>query len=82
MLKLARECGIDAAHSRVVGIGGQDVLLVRRFDRRWAGSGFCRSRMVSALTLLQTAEAVTGRTRWSYLLLADEIRRYQCGSAG
>ena len=31
--------------------------------------------MASALTLLQADETVTDRRRWSYLLLADEIRR-------
>src|SRR3546814_1376118 len=54
LLLLARECGIDAADSRVETIGGRDVLLVRRFDREWAETGYHRHRMVSALTLLQS----------------------------
>src|SRR3546814_20529040 len=31
--------------------------------------------MVSALTLLQAEDLQTARERWSYLLLADEVRR-------
>ena len=75
LMVLAGVCGLDAAESRLVTVGDRDVLLVRRFDRHWNGSGFCRSRMASALTLLQADETVTDRRRWSYLLLADEIRR-------
>ena len=75
MMALARACGLAVADSRLVSVGDRDVLLVRRFDRHWNGSGFCRSRMASALTLLQADEAVTDRRRWSYLLLADEVRR-------
>lgn len=75
LLTLARECGINAAASRVENVAGRDVLLVRRFDRDWGGQGFHRHRMVSALTLLQTDDGQAGRARWSYLLLADEVRR-------
>ncbi len=75
MLALARACGLAVADSRLVSVGGRDVLLVRRFDRQWNGTSFFRSRMVSALTLLRADEAVTERGRWSYLLLADEVRR-------
>lgn len=75
LLTLARECGINAAASRVESVAGRDVLLVRRFDRDWCGEGYHRHRMVSALTLLQTDDSQAGRARWSYVLLADEIRR-------
>jgi len=37
MLRLARQCGIRAAESRVEQIGGKDVLLVKRFDRARRG---------------------------------------------
>ena len=37
MLVLARSCGIAVADSRIATVGGRDVLLVRRFDRDWAG---------------------------------------------
>lgn len=75
LLLLARACGINAADSRVDTIGGRDVLLVRRFDREWNDAGYHRHRMVSALTLLQSEDNQTARGRWSYLLLADEVRR-------
>ena len=75
LLLLARECGLKAADSRIETIGDRDVLLVRRFDRERAGDGYHRHRMVSALTLLQSDDSLSNRGRWSYLLLADEIRR-------
>ena len=75
MLRLARECGLHTAASRVKRAGGRDVLLVRRFDREWTGSGYTRSRMVSGLTLLRTGDVPADKRRWSYLTFADEIRR-------
>lgn len=75
LLQLARKCGLNAADSRIERIGDRDVLLVRRFDREWAGDGYHRHRVVSALTLLKSDTALTDRSRWSYLLLADELRR-------
>jgi len=75
MLRLAQACGLTVADSRIERVGGRDVLLVRRFDRDWATSGFRRYRMVSALTLLRASDSPGDRARWSYLLLADEIRR-------
>lgn len=75
LLELARACGIDAADSRVDTIGERDVLLVRRFDRDWSGDGYHRHRMVSALTLMQSDDRQTSNRQWSYLLLADEVRR-------
>ena len=73
MLRLARACGLTVADSRVETVGGRDVLLVRRFDRQQGAAGLQRHRMVSALTLLGVDEL--DRDRWSYLSLADEIRR-------
>jgi serine/threonine-protein kinase HipA len=75
LLLLAKECGLQAADSRIESVGSRDVLLVRRFDREQAGSGYLRHRMVSALTVLQTEDSATDRNRWSYLLFADELRR-------
>lgn len=74
-LQLARQCGLQAAESQVVTIGGRDVLLVKRFDRARAAAGYTRARMVSALTLLETDETPDGRARWSYVLLAETLRR-------
>ncbi len=70
---LARSCGLAVAESRVERIGELDVLLVRRFDRERTDAGYLRHRMASALTLLRGGDG--NRDGWSYLLLADEIRR-------
>ncbi len=75
VLQLARACGLNAAASRIERVGHRDALLVRRFDRERRGNGYARSRMVSALTLLRADDRATDRRRWSYLALADEIRR-------
>lgn len=75
LLKLARLCGLDAADSRLTTVAGRDVLLVRRFDRERTDDGYYRHRMISAVTLLRTDDDPTARTDWSYLLLADEVRR-------
>ena len=74
LLELARTCGLNVADSKVVTVGNRDVLLVRRFDRDKDEEGrYRRHRLVSALTLLESDE--NDRSKWSYLLLADEIRR-------
>lgn len=75
LTQLARHCGLYAADSRLTTCGDRDVLLVRRFDRDRADDGYRRHRMVSAVTLLRTDDDPTARRDWSYLLLADEIRR-------
>jgi len=75
MLTLARECGLRACDVRIVEVAGADVLLVRRFDRVKIAAGYLRHRFVSALTVLDAGETIADRTRWSYLLLADELRR-------
>lgn len=75
MLVLARTCGIHSAESRIVTVGDRDVLLVKRFDREMSESGYLRARMVSGLTLLRTEDTHQHRDRWSYVLLAEELRR-------
>ena len=75
LLKLAKACGLSVADSDITTVGGRDVLLVRRFDRDGAGDSYRRHRMVSALTLLQSDDNPVARRDWSYILLADEIRR-------
>lgn len=73
MLMLAKKCGISTAENRVVQVAGKDVLLVQRFDRFKSEKGYARSRMISGLTVLQADE--NERDRWSYISLAEEIRR-------
>jgi serine/threonine-protein kinase HipA len=75
MLRLARECGITAAESRIESIGGRDVLLVKRFDREKTAKGYTRARMVSGLTMLRADEAPETRKNWSYLVLVEALRR-------
>ncbi|MYA63497.1 MAG: HipA domain-containing protein [Gemmatimonadetes bacterium] len=74
-LQLARECGVDVAPTRVRRAAGRDLLLVQRPDREWAGDGYACSRMIRGLTLLGTEDTPEERRHWSYLTLADEVRR-------
>ena len=83
MLALARNCGISCAESRMTTVGDRDVLLVKRFDRHKTEKGYLRSRMVSGLTLIDaddSPDTADKRRKWSYLLLADEIRRAASGN--
>ena len=75
MLRLAVECGIRTAESRIEVVGGKDVLLVKRFDREQTSKGYARARMISGLTLLRADEAPEVKNRWSYVLLVEELRR-------
>jgi serine/threonine-protein kinase HipA len=75
MLALAAECGIRAATFRIETVAGKDVLLVKRFDRLRTAEGYIRHRMVSGLTMLGAEDTHSDRGKWSYLLLADELRR-------
>lgn len=75
MLELARSCGLQVSQSRVMQIAGRDVLLVKRFDRKKTQKGYERARMISGLTVLRSEDAHQHRERWSYVLLAEELRR-------
>lgn len=75
MLTLGRSCGLNTAESRIMAIGDREALLIKRFDRRKTPSGYFRARMVSALTLLRSDDGLNSRDRWSYVLLAEELRR-------
>lgn len=75
MLRLAHACGISAAESQTVEAGGRDVLLVKRFDRKKTEGGYHRARMVSGLTLLRAEDTNRVPETWSYVALAEELRR-------
>ena len=75
MLRLARECGLTTAESKIDTVGGKDVLLVKRFDREKAPKGYTRARMISGLTILRADEAPEARQKWSYVILVEELRR-------
>jgi serine/threonine-protein kinase HipA len=64
MLRLATECGLRTAESRIVRVGARDVLLVRRFDRAPTESGYRRA-----------GDTHQDRDRWSYVILVEELRR-------
>jgi len=59
----------------VASAGALDVLLVKRFDRLKADHGYERARMVSGLTLLRADDTHRTPETWSYVALAEEIRR-------
>lgn len=75
MLRLARECGVTTAESRIEMVGGKDVLLIKRFDREKVAKGYTRARMVSGLTILRADDAAELRASWSYVILVEELRR-------
>jgi len=76
MLLLAQHCGVNAAESRIVKIGGRNILLVKRFDRELIDAGFLRHRMISALTALRADDDPLRREKWSYILIAEALRRF------
>lgn len=77
-LELARAAGLQVCGTRLESIGKTDVLMLQRFDREWNpdANAYARHALVSGLTVLDAEDGYTGRGRWSYLLLADEIRRW------
>lgn len=75
MLQLAELCGIQTAQSKLESVADQDVLLLKRFDREPCTRGYLRHRMISALTALKANETATDRANWSYLSLAESVRK-------
>ena len=77
-LALARAAGLKVCDARLEKLGARDVLMLRRFDREWdpATNRYFRHGLISGLTVIDAEDGYTGRERWSYLLLADEIRRW------
>jgi serine/threonine-protein kinase HipA len=75
-LDLARRCGLSTCQALLQDIGGRDVLMLQRFDRQRADHGYFRLGFVSALTVLDAEDSYLSRDRWSYLLLADQLRRW------
>lgn len=77
-LALAREAGLQVCGARLAPIGKADALMLLRFDREWNpdAQAYARHGLVSGLTALDADDSATGRERWSYRLLADELRRW------
>jgi serine/threonine-protein kinase HipA len=79
-LDLARRCGLNVAQARLQAVADVDVLMLQRFDRQYvddgAGKGYLRFGLVSGLTVLDCDDSYVDRARWSYPLLADNLRRW------
>ncbi|MDB5757398.1 MAG: hypothetical protein JWM30_687 [Burkholderia sp.] len=75
-LDLARKCGLNTTHARLQQVGGSDVLMLRRFDRDYTDKGYLRFGLVSGLTMLACGDSHLDRDRWSYPLMADNLRRW------
>ena len=78
-LDLARKCSLNVCATHIEPIGGRDVLMLQRFDRQHTdegGGGYLRLGMVSGLTMLGSDDNPLDRAKWSYLLLADNLRRW------
>jgi serine/threonine-protein kinase HipA len=77
-LELARTAGIRVCGTRLEAVGTKDVLMLQRFDREWndGAKAYARYALVSGLTVLDAEDGYVGRERWSYPLLADELRRW------
>ena len=79
-LELARRCGLNVTQARLQTVGESDVLMLQRFDRQHiddgTGKGYLRFGLVSGLTVLDCGDSHLDRERWSYPLLADNLRRW------
>jgi serine/threonine-protein kinase HipA len=77
-LELARAAGLNVCRARLQPMGNHDALMLARFDREWnsIAEGYLRLGLVSGLTVLDAEDGNAGRARWSYPLLADELRRW------
>lgn len=77
-LELARAAGLHVCGTRLETVGKAEALMLLRFDREWNSDAqaYARHGLVSGLTVLDAEDGYTGRERWSYRLLADELRRW------
>ena len=75
-LELARRCGLNVTQARLQTVGDRDVLMLQRFDREYTDQGYLRFGLVSGLTVLDCGDNHLERERWSYPLLADNLRRW------
>ena len=75
-LELARRCGLNVTQARLQVVGDGDVLMLQRFDREYTDKGYLRFGLVSGLTVLDCGDSHLDRERWSYPLLADNLRRW------
>ena len=81
-LELARAAGLRVCGTRLEAVGERDALMLDRFDREWNpdANAYRRFGLVSGLTVIDADDGYLGRDRWSYPLLADELRRWSVKS--
>jgi serine/threonine-protein kinase HipA len=81
-LELARAAGLRVCGTRLEPVGKREVLMLDRFDREWNpdANAYRRYGLVSGLTVIDAEDNHLGRDRWSYPLLADELRRWSVKS--
>ena len=81
-LELARAAGLRVCGTRLEPVGERHALLLDRFDREWNPdvNAYWRYGLVSGLTVMDAEDGHLGRERWSYPLLADELRRWSVKS--
>lgn len=81
-LELARAAGLRVCGTRLEPVGERHALLLDRFDREWNpdANAYWRYGLVSGLTVIDAEDGYLGRERWSYPLLADELRRWSVKS--
>jgi serine/threonine-protein kinase HipA len=81
-LELARASGLRVCATRLERVGQRDALMLARFDREWNpdAKAYWRYGLVSGLTVIDAEDGYLGRERWSYPLLADELRRWSVKS--
>jgi serine/threonine-protein kinase HipA len=75
-LELARRCGLAVCNARLESVAAHDVLMLERFDREYTEGTYLRFGLVSGLTVLDCDDNYLERERWSYPLLADQLRRW------
>ena len=75
-LELARRCGLAVCNARLESVAAHDVLMLARFDREYFEGAYLRFGLVSGLTMLDCDDNYLERERWSYPLLADQLRRW------
>lgn len=71
-MRLAAIVGLEVAPVKMATVSNRDILLVKRFDRKWTKAGWTRQAMVSALTLFALDEMMARYA--SYEILAEIIR--------
>jgi len=81
-LELARAAGLRVCATRLERVGKRNALMLDRFDREWNpdANAYRRFGLVSGLTVIDAEDGYLGRERWSYPLLADELRRWSVKS--